>query len=521
MKSSIIIGIDAGTSQIKCAAFTSDGELLVDRSTGNEYTSLADGTAEQSAPVTRNKVIDTLTLLVADLGAKATNVSAIAVTAQGDGLLLTDSTGHALHDGMLWLDSRAADIAADIQRSDSFPEIFEKTGTAINAAQMRSQMRWLEHHQPALLDNAHSAFHWKDYLYFCLTGIRAADPSESLFTFGDFASGEYAPEVFKALELEHRQHLLPPIIDGLTTSHRLLPELADQAGLPDTTEVTLGFVDVICSALGGGLYNSGQSSAITILGTTGIHMRYANSAKQLHLPGDRTGYTIAFPGGGFVQVQSNMAATMNLDWLLGLACEAMSSMGQSVELSELYDKLDQCLQTTQPSSTLYHPYIATAGERGPFVNVDARASFIGLESNTGFYDLARSVIEGLGYATRDCYEALGELPSEIRLTGGAARSKIVQQILASILNRPVRVVEQKEAAAAGAAMMAAVKHGYYPSIAECCDQWLSDAMGSPTLPVPEHAKHYEHLYSVYLRYRKEQPQTWADLAAARKRQITT
>ena len=73
---------------------------------------------------------------------------------------------------------------------------------------------------------------------------------------------------------------------------------------------------------------------------------------------------------------------------------------------------------------LYHPYISEAGERGPFVNANARAGFIGLSSGHRFPDLLRAVVEGLGLAARDCYAAMGALPSELRLTGGAARSRV-------------------------------------------------------------------------------------------------
>jgi len=237
---------------------------------------------------------------------------------------------------------------------------------------------------------------------------------------------------------------------------------------------------------------------MSILGTTGIHMRYVASASQLQLPNDQTGYTIAFPGGGYVQLQSNMAASMNLDWVLGLGAN-----------------LDKELQNTVPSASIYHPYIATAGERGPFVNAEARASFIGLNQHMGYFDLVRSVVEGLGFAVRDCFEALGELPAEIRLTGGAAKSVSVQHILASVMNRPVRSVEYAEAAAAGAAMIASVKHGYFDSVDACVQQWLADPTGSAVQPTKEHTDHYDAQFQTYLHYRKTQPEIWSGLAAVR------
>ncbi len=511
----IFIGVDAGTSQIKCVAFTANGHFIGSCSRSNDYKSTPDGGATQSMQATRSIVLDSLTELVDKLGDQSALVKGIAITAQGDGLLLTDRHGEPLHEGWLWLDSRAAVIAQEIETSAHYESIFNSTGTAINAAQMRSQLRWIEQHQPSLLDDAHSALHWKDYLYLCLTGERATDPSEALFTFGDINSTTYSAEVISALKLEHRKNLLPPIVDGLKQSHTLLDNIARQIGLPESIEVTLGYVDVICTALGGGLYNDGQESAMTILGTTGIHMRYAGTAQDIQLPAEKTGYTIAFPGGGFVQLQSNMAATLNLDWILNLACDVIRSAGHNIELPELYESLNKNLNTTAPLAAIFHPYIASAGERGPFVNADARASFIGLEQSHSFYDMVRCVVEGLGFAARDCYEALGELPAEIRITGGAAKSAAIQQIFASIMNRPVTVIEQPEAGAAGAVMIATVKHGFYKDINTCVDQWLGDAVSEPVHPEIEHTRHYEQLYQLYLTFRKSQVNNWSDIATLR------
>ena len=94
---------------------------------------------------------------------------------------LVDQAGEPVHEGWLWLDSRSAELASEIENSNGFDTIFKTTGTAINASQMRSQMCWLEKYEPELLDKAATSYHPKDYLYACLTGQRATDPSEALF----------------------------------------------------------------------------------------------------------------------------------------------------------------------------------------------------------------------------------------------------------------------------------------------------------------------------------------------------
>jgi erythritol kinase len=77
----------------------------------------------------------------------------------------------------------------------------------------------------------------------------------------------------------------------------------------------------------------------------------------------------------------------------------------------------------RPGEVVFHPFISDAGERGPFVAHDACAQFLGLRSRHGYWDLMRAVMEGLALAARDCYAAMGALPRDVRITGGAARSR--------------------------------------------------------------------------------------------------
>ena len=122
-------------------------------------------------------------------------------------------------------------------------------------------------------------------------------------------------------------------------------------------------------------------------------------------------------------------------------------------------RIEEWLAASRPGQIVYLPYISEAGERGPFANANARAGFVGLSVNHGYPDLVRAVVEGLALAARDCYEAMGKLPSELRLSGGAARSQGLRGILAAAVHASVCVSSREVTGAAGAAMMAAVAIG--------------------------------------------------------------
>src|SRR5262249_44251792 len=147
------------------------------------------------------------------------------------------------------------------------------------------------------------------------------------------------------------------------------------------------------------------------------------------LPEEPGGYTMTLPVPGAVsQMQSNMAATLNIDWLVDVGREAASLLGLSADRKTALAALDAEVLKAPAGAALFHPYIHEAGERGPFVNVQARAQFIGLSSRIGFIGLMRTVYEGLALAALDCYRAVGHAPDEVRIAGGAARSAALKLI---------------------------------------------------------------------------------------------
>lgn len=514
----VIIGIDAGTSVIKSVVFTLGGEQIAECAIPNSYESLANGGVEQDMALTWAITVKTLAGLHDKVDDLAKRVAAIAVTGQGDGTWLADSHGEAVTPGWLWLDARAGDLVDEFRASDKDALRFRHTGTGLNACQQGSQMMWMSAHAPELLSRSAVALHCKDWLYFNLTGELATDPSEGTFTFGDFRTRQYSDEVIELLGLEKHRHLLPPIIDGIEHNHLLSAAAAKASGLLSGTPVILGYVDVICTAMGAGLYSPRSRVGCSIVGSTGMHMQLVKQSSDIALNEDRTGYIMTMPVPGcYAQLQSNMASTLNIDWLLDLAAELLGQFGTQITRKELVTKVDDWIAQAKPDALFYQPYISEAGERGPIINNAARAGFVGLSQQHRFPDLVLAVVEGLAMAGRDCYSAMGSIPDEIRLTGGAARSRSLRSIFASALGAPVRVSSRAEAGAAGAAMMAAVSIGHYKTMDDCVAEWVEPLLGECELADPAATYRYDILFAAYEQARQSLLPVWQTQSKLRRR----
>ena len=508
MSDALLIGIDAGTSVIKAVAFDLDGRQIGMASRRNSYTTRADGGVEQDMARTWADTAAVLRALSERVDGLASRAIGLGVTGQGDGTWLIDAKGAPTHDGWLWLDARAAEEAGRIQTSDGIDTIYQTTGTGVNVCQMRSQLSWMRQHMPDLIRRAATALHCKDWLYLNLTGELATDPTEAVFTFGDYRTRTYSDEVLAALDLTDLRHMLPPILDGAVETHPLSPQAAEATGLRAGLPVSLGYIDVVCTAIGAGLYDAEAQAGLTILGSTGAHMRFVRDANGVQLNADRTGYTLALPGAALAQLQTNMASTLNIDWALGLAAEVLRGAGIEPNTDDLLRGLDGHISAGRPGAALYHPYISAAGERGPFTDPRARASLTGMDLNTGWSDILRAVCDGLTLAARDCYDAMGPMPDEVRLSGGAARSAELQRLHAAALGVPVRAVAQEEAGAAGAVMIAALALGVFPDADTATRAWVRPLLQPPQAPDPDLMATFDALYTAYRATRDALPPIW-------------
>ena len=280
MTRDLIIGIDAGTSVLKSVAFTLDGVQIAMASRPNSYSRFGRGCVEQDMLRTWDDARQTLCELAAIVPDLASRVVGLAVTGQGDGCWLIDADGEPIGDALIWLDSRAAEMAANFVARPDHAAHYATTGTGLNACQQSIQLAWLQQHQPERLQRAATALHCKDWLYFKLTGRRAVDPRKASLPMAIFAT-ETMRLIGERLGIARQAHLLPDIIDGVRTHHVLTATAAAATGLPSGLPVVLGYVDVVCSAIGGGLYDATREVGCSILGSTGMHMRMAHSADEV------------------------------------------------------------------------------------------------------------------------------------------------------------------------------------------------------------------------------------------------
>jgi xylulokinase len=102
------------------------------------------------------------------------------------------------------------------------------------------------------------------------------------------------------------------------------------------------------------------------------------------------------------------------------------------------------------------------GARSTRWNPDARGLIMGLGLGHTRGDIARALMEGVGFEVATCLDGLrdiGIVPGELMVIGGGAKSDIWAQIKADVLAMPVSRPRYTEAASLGAAILAAAAVG--------------------------------------------------------------
>ena len=123
---------------------------------------------------------------------------------------------------------------------------------------------------------------------------------------------------------------------------------------------------------------------------------------------------------------------------------------------------------------------AFVGLGAPYWDPDCRGALFGMTRNTGPAEITKAALESVCYQTSDLLNAiskdLGESKlSAIRVDGGMAASNWTMQILSDLVELPVDRPKNLETTALGAAYLAGMQVGFYPSMGEFSKTWQSES----------------------------------------------
>ena len=501
-----VLGIDKGTTATKTVVLRAEtGEVLA---TARHLTPVFHPQPdwhEEDMELTFAAVAETIREAIDLAGIAPSEIAAIGVSGHMGGLRALDVAGQPLGRAIAWPDARAAGVLAEWHADGRDAQLFDICGNAPIPGLPLVLLSWLKTHDPERYGRIATVFCAKDYINYRLTGVVATDESDLSFFPCDIRNRKLSLDLLNLAGVTEIAARIAKVLATGDLVGRVTAQAAALTGLAQGTPVVTGAGDAVAAAIGVGALAPGQ--AVTVIGTSFMNILTVDVAV---LEPRNVGFLFLMPGGRWQRLMSNTGGgSLCLDWVL-------SAFGQ-VDFHPVDAGVFARIETEArklppvPGGLIVHPYFGTSGMIAPRHDPSARGSVFGLDMATTPISLIRAVIEGVAFSMVDCYAALSAPVTDIRITGGGARSRLWREICAAAMNRPLLVPEVEESGALGVAMLAAVHAGIHPNLAAAADRMVRIA--ETVVPDPEWVARYAAAYPLFRDLGRDLIPLWKHRAA--------
>lgn len=481
-----ILAIDQGTTSSRAMLFDADG-----RPCGMAQRALAQifphpGWVEHDARVIWADVLAVCREVMQTAGIKASDIAGIGITNQRETTVLWDrKTGTPLYNAIVWQDRRTARLCADLKAAGHEAMVQAQSGLLLDPYFSASKLKWLLDTIPGARERAKRgelAFGTIDaWLVWNLTGgaVHATDVTNASRTMlFNIDTGRWDDRLLYLFGIPRQ----------------VLPEVRDCDGdYGLCTEGYFGASIPICGVAGDqqaaltgqgclkeGMLKATYGTGCFAMLNTGVK-RVTSSNRLLTTPAYRVGGKTSYALEGSI-----FMAGATLQWLRDGA-RMLRHTSDSQALAE----------QANPDARVYL-VPAFTGLGAPWWDADARGAILGMTRDTGVAEIVRAGLEAVGFQTRDLIEAMAAdmrkagaaMPQFLRVDGGMAANNWAMQFLADMTGLPVERSAILETTALGAAILAGVKCGLYPSHAAMAANWRRDRYFDPIMSADERNAHY-------------------------------
>lgn len=456
-----LLGIDVGTGGTRAVGIDEKGKVVASATAEHApFASLRTGWAEQDPRDWWRATIEAVRAVLAQPGISAEEIGGVGFSGQMHGATLLDEGGEVLRPALIWCDQRTPEQCLAITERVGADRLIELTSNPALTGFTLPKLLWVRDHEPDIWARVRTVLLPKDYVRLRLTGERATDVADASGTLlFDVAKRRWSRAMLDAMEMDGAY--LPAVFESPEVTGQVSEAGATATGLRAGTPVVAGAGDQAAGAVGMGIVRAGTISAT--IGTSGVVFA-ATDRPSLDLQGRVHTFCHAIPGRWHV-MGVTQAAGLSLRWF-------RDQFGAGTEDGrDPYERLTEEAANAPAGAdgALWAPYLM--GERTPHLDPSARGALVGLTASHTRAHVVRAILEGVAFSLRDTFEIFKEMnvPVEtIRLGGGGARSSIWRQIQADVYGHEVEMVAAEEGAAYGAALLAGVGSGIWPSVDAAC-----------------------------------------------------
>ena len=465
-----LIAIDQGTTSTRAIVF--DAALKPCASAQRELRQFypAPGWVEHDPEEIWQATVATVREAMASAGVSAKDVAGIGITNQRETSVIWDrASGAPIHKAIVWQDRRTAGHCDALRALGHEPEIVKRSGLLLDPYFSASKIAWLLDNVDGARAKARDgelAFGTIDsFLLWRLTGgkVHASDATNASRTLLlDIRKGAWDPDLMKLLGVP--ASMLPRVVDcsgefGVTTADFLGAAVPILGMAGDQQAATVGQACIkpgmIKTTYGTGCF------AILNTGSMAVHSRH------------RLLTTIAY--------QLDGRRTYALEGSIFVAGAAVQWLRDGLGVIEKSSEVEALAAKARDGHGVYL-VPAFVGLGAPHWDPDARGALLGLTRDSGPAEIAAATLDSVCYQTRDLVDAMrgdGAQIDELRVDGGMVANDLLMQRLADTVGAPVERPKVTETTALGAAFLAGLHAGLWPSLEALSKTWVLDRAFKP------------------------------------------
>lgn len=473
----LYIGIDLGTSSVKLLLMDENG--TVKNIVSREYPLYFPhpGWSEQEPADWYRETMQGLKELLE--GFDKSQVNGISFGGQMHGLVILDEKDEVIRPAILWNDGRTAEECDYLNDKIGKEKLSEYTANIAFTGFTAPKILWLEKNEPENFARIQKIMLPKDYIAYRLTGVHCTDVSDaSGMLLLDVKNRRWSGEMCEICHIS--EDMLPKLFESYECVGTVLPEIAKELGISGSVRVAAGAGDNAAAAVASGTVGDGNCNIS--LGTSGTIFI---SSEKFSVDENNALHAFCDANGAYHLMGCMLSAASCNKWWL-----------EEILGTKDYDKEQEQIAKLGENHVYYLPYLM--GERSPYNNPNARATFIGMTMDTTRTDMTQAVLEGVAFALRDSFEVakkLGIVIERTKICGGGAKSPLWKRIIANVLNIKVDVLKTEEGPSLGGAMLAAVACGEYETVEEAAEKLVK--IVDTVDPEPELVKKYEERYQQF------------------------
>lgn len=493
-----LLGIDAGTTGCKTCVFDLEGKVI-----GSDYREYPcyypqPGWVEQKPEDMTPSLFDSCKAAIIDSEVNAEEIIAMAISTQGSVFGPLDADNELLRPFIGWQDARGVDYVERIRNGEFIaPErYYEIAGYPIATVPCLTKYMWFKDNEPELFAKTAKISHHQDFFLkeFGADNYFVNDTATASRTGAfDIDKMDWSDEILSAVGLD--KALFPKIVAAGEVVGEINHDISLLTGLAQGTKICVGAMDQNCSTLGGGLVAEG--TAISVIGTYGAV--YAVVDESMRDPNKTLIFKNNSGPENYTFEAASVASASGYRWFRDTFCRLECIISEETNM-DCYDLINEGINKVAPGANgiTFIPYLQGAGS-GPRNDPFARGCFLGLTLGTSKDEIARAVMEGITLEMRDNIESLRKIGidlKELRLVGGATKSKMWNQMQADMYKMPVAVLEAGETGCLGAALYAGVGAGVYENFQDATKRTVR--IKEVIQPNPDNYAAYDKAYERFV-----------------------